>query len=140
MNNIKIFLLTIFSFLCFACTTIVERGIFEPYPICPEFEPEYCFDGSPLIPGAKPFIYGGCDLSMPKDDNPDLIKAYKEFGIVWENNGCRGGCNGLCEKGPHVAFGGHCLTPPTPGTKEYNDIILGVGVTNHFFPLLKQQK
>jgi len=130
MNKIKLFLLSIISFLFFACTTVVEYAVFEPYPLCPSSEQKYCFDGSPIIHGAKPFIYGGCDLSMPNAEDAELINAYKKFGIVWKKNGCVGGCNGLCEKGPHVAFGGHCLTPPTPGTKEYNDIILGLGVTN----------
>ncbi len=134
MNNIKLFLLIIFSIFCFACTTAVEIGTFEPYPLSPESLPKYCFNGSPQIQETKPFIYGGYDLSMPRDEDIELIKAYKEFGIVWQNNGCRKGCNGLCEKGPHVAFGGLCLNPPTPGTKEYNDIIMGVGVTNCLFP------
>jgi len=139
MKYIKLFLLIILSFIGFACTSVVERGVFEPYPINPESEPKYCFDGSPPIPDSKPFIYGGCDLSMPREEDTELIKAYKEFGIVWENNGCRGGCNGLCVKGPHVAFGGHCLNPPTPGTKEYNDIILGIGVTNWLYPKAKKE-
>ena len=135
MKNFKIFLLILFSFLFFACSTVVERGEFEPDPIMPKTEPKYCFNGSPIIKNVKPFIYGGCDLSMPDDDNTKLINDYKQFGIVWDGHGCKGQCNGLCEHGPHVAFGGHCLTPPTPGTKEYNDIILGIGVTNWLFPL-----
>ena len=132
MKNLKFLLFIIFSFLCLACTTVVERGVFQPAPLCPNTEPKYCFDGSPIIPDAKPFIYGGCDLSMPRDDDQALINAYKKHGIVWKNHGCRGDCNGLCQNGPHVAFGGHCLTPPTPGTKEYNNIILGIGITNIF--------
>ena len=140
MNKIKLIFLSIISFLFFGCTTVVEHGVFEPYPLCPASEPKYCFDGSPVIPGAKPFIYGGCDLSMPKAEDAELINAYKKCGIVWEKNGCAGGCNGLCEKGPHVAFGGHCLTPPTPGTKEYNDIILGIGVTNWLFPISEEKQ
>jgi len=130
MKVIKLFLLIIISSLFFACTTTVEYGSFEPHPLCPTNEVKYCFNDSPPIPGAKPFIYGGQDLSMPADDDLTLINAYKKHGIVWKNHGCHGNCNGLCEHGPHVAFGGHCLTPPTPGTKEYNDIIFGIGVTN----------
>jgi len=132
MNYFKLFLLIFLSIFLFACTTIVEYGEFVADPLIPKLEPKYCFDGSPIIPGAKPFIFGGCDLSMPRDDDQALIDAYKRHGIVWKNHGCLGDCNGLCQNGPHVAFGGNCLTPPTPGTKEYNDIILGIGVTNMF--------
>jgi len=140
MKYIKLFLLIILSFIIFACSTTVEYGSFEPCPLSPTNKIQYCFDGSPPIPGAKPFIYGGRDLSMPAENDTELIKAYKKYGIVWKNHGCRGGCNGLCKFGPHVAFGGHCLTPPTPGTKEYNDIIFGIGVTNQFISQSKSQK
>ncbi len=132
MKSLILFFCIFIPFLHLACTSVVERGVFQPYALLPETQPKYCFDGSPIIPNVKPFIFGGCDLSMPSDDDQALIKAYKDHGIVWENHGCRGGCNSLCEKGPHVALGGYCLTPPTPGTKEYNDIILGIGVTNMF--------
>ena len=124
-----------------SCTTIVEKGYFNPLPFTPKGDIQYCFNGSPPIPNdrMKPFIYGGRDLSMPGPNDTELANAYEEFGIVWEGNKCPGGCNGYCKKGPYVAFGGHCLTPPTPGTKEYNDVILGVGVTNWLFPLWKEK-
>ena len=115
-----------------ACSSMVEVGRFTPAPVVCSEPPQYCFDGSPPIAGATPFIDGGRDLSIPT--TPDLRARYKARGIVWQGEGCLGGCNGYCEKGPHVAFGGHCLTPPTPGTVEYNNLIYGVGVTNWLCP------
>ncbi len=119
---LKYFLL-IPIFLLAGCSTLVETGYFNPMPIVPAEEPKYCFDGSPFIPNAEPFIYGGCDLSIPK--TPELMSKYKSLGITWNKTST----NHL-----HVAFGGKSLLPPAPGTKEYSNIILGIGVTNKLYP------
>ena len=110
---------------------------FTPAPIVPSGPVQYCFDGAPCISNALPFIYGGRDLSLPT--TPEVAAAYKNLGIVWAGNGCPAGANGCSSHGPHVAFGGRCLDPPPPGTRDYNDIVMGVGVTNWLYPLWRQR-
>ena len=115
----------------------LQMAHFTPAPIMPTGSVQYCFDGSPWITNATPFVFGGRDLSVPR--TPEVAAAYKALGVVWAGNGCPGGANGYCAHGPHVAFGGRCLDPPPPGTREYNDIVMGVGVTNWLYPLWRQR-
>jgi hypothetical protein len=54
----------------------------------------------------------------------DLIELYqqKNIKLVFDHTDC----NNLCEYGPHVTKGGHCMVPPTPGTRNYEEVITGV--------------
>jgi len=130
----------IVALLLGACADVPVRQQlvrFQPLPLAPAGEIQYCFNGSPPLADATPFVFGGRDLSIPT--KPDVAAAYKELGVVWAGNGCVPDANGYTIHGPHVAFGGLCLDPPPPGTKEYNDIVMGVGVTNMLYPQWRQR-
>ena len=109
-------------------------------PICYEdVRIVHCFDGVPHQPGSKPWIMGGTCCCTPSDE---LIEAYHRDGIcldmttddlieLYEQKGVRlaldhTNCNNLCEHGPHVTKGGHCMVPPTPGTRNYEEVVTGV--------------
>lgn len=131
MNAIRYMAVLAVLAMLAACDTPPTRAQFAhftPAPLTPPGEVQYCFDGSPAIPDTQPFVFGGRDLSLPK--TPEVAAAYKRLGVVWAGNGCVHDDNGYSANGPHVAFGGKCLDPPPPGTREYNDLIMGVGVTN----------
>jgi hypothetical protein len=54
-------------------------------------------------------------------DYKKLVKMYADAGIATDLD--HRGCNNLCDKGPHVAFGGKCMATPTPGTRNYERVI-----------------
>jgi hypothetical protein len=105
----------------------------EPPPMA------HCFDGVPHIKGSKPWVLGGvccctpCDELMDKLhadgvckdlDTEGLLALYSEKGI--QLAGSHSCSNNLCEYGPHVTKGGKCMVPPTPGTRNYEEVITGV--------------
>jgi hypothetical protein len=57
----------------------------------------------------------------PDTDYRSLKDMYDQAGIVTCHD--HRGCNNLCEKGPHVAFGGKCMASPTPGTRNYEKVL-----------------
>jgi hypothetical protein len=97
----------------------------------------YCNDYTGHKPGAKPFIMGGTCCCTPSDElmaqlqkdgfcigmsAEGLAQEYKARKIALREPGHMF-CNGLCEAGPHVALGGHCMCPPTPGTVYYEQVV-----------------
>jgi hypothetical protein len=83
-----------------------------------------------------PFILGGNCFCAPSHrvvdalhatgkhtdvDYGTLVQMYKDAGI--ETDLDHRGCNNLCALGPHVAFGGKCMATPTPGTKNYENVL-----------------
>ena len=99
----------------------------------------HCFDGVPHIAGSKPWVLGGKCCCTPTDD---LMRKLHADGVcedldvdglisLYEDKGIRlrfdhTGCNNMCEYGPHVTKGGKCMVPPTPGTRNYEDVITGI--------------
>ena len=102
---------------------------------------KHCFDGVPHIRGSKPWVLGGTCCCTPSDallkmlhedglcldlDTQGLIDLYHQKGIQLGID--HSGCNNLCECGPHVTKGGKCMVPPTPGTRNYEEVITGIRV------------
>jgi hypothetical protein len=98
----------------------------------------HCFDGVPHQAGSQPWVLGGTCCCTPTDQlmaayhrdgfyrnmqTADLLALYQEKGIHLVTDHAR--CNNLCEYGPHVVFGGHCMVAPTPGTRNYEEVITG---------------
>lgn len=103
----------------------------------------HCFDGVPHLNGSKPWIVGGKCCCTPSDelmkklhadgsctelDAGGLIDLYHEKGIQLVID--HAGCNNLCRYGPHVTRGGHCMVPPTPGTRNYEEVVTGIVLTS----------
>ncbi len=99
----------------------------------------YCNDYIGHVPGNKPFLLGGKCCCTPTDElmqklhkdgictnmsSAELRACYEQAGIAVRRSG-HDRCNGLCAKGPHVALGGKCMCPPTPGTAQYEMIVSG---------------
>ena len=99
----------------------------------------HCFDGVPHQPGSKPWILGGTCCCTPNDElieiyhreqicleysADDLIELHrrKNIKLIYDHTNC----NNLCEFGPHVTKGGRCMVPPTPGTRNYEEIVAGI--------------
>lgn len=101
---------------------------------------KYCNDAVGHVPGAIPWILGGTCCCTPTLQNfqraqaegtidPDMtyeayLELYRAQGIVTDLD--HKGCNNRCDKGPHVVFGGKCMTTPTPGTDNYEEVISGL--------------
>lgn len=99
----------------------------------------YCFDTTGHKSGAKPFILGGTCCCTPseallatyhaEDTVPTtvnlqhLVEMYNEANIRTALD--HQACNNLCQWGPHVVKGGHCMAPPTPATFNYEEIRFG---------------
>ncbi|HOB73542.1 MAG TPA: hypothetical protein PKG54_03355 [Phycisphaerae bacterium] len=111
-----------------------------PYVLLHQEPPKlaHCFDGIPHIKQSKPWVLGGQCCCTPTDelmakyhadgvctdlDTAGLIDLYRQKGITLAID--HKDCNGLCENGPHVVKGGRCMAPPTPGTREYEEIVTG---------------
>ena len=98
----------------------------------------HCFDGVPHIKGSLPFILGGTCVHSP---TPEVLSWYHRDGLLldydWErlkalyaDRGIKTiydhkGCNNYCPWGPHLVKGGHCMVPPTPGTRNYEEVLSG---------------
>ncbi len=95
-----------------------------------------CCSATGHSPDNIPFILGGNCFCTPSHrlieamhsagyhldiDHRKLVKMYKDAGIVTDLD--HRGCNNLCDKGPHVAFGGKCMATPMPGTRNYERVI-----------------
>jgi hypothetical protein len=98
----------------------------------------HCFDGVPHQPGAKPWVLGGTCCCTPTEETlklwqrdgfftgmgmDEVLAQYDERGIKTALDHRH--CNNQCEFGPHVTRGGHCMAPPTPGTRNYEEIVTG---------------
>ena len=102
-------------------------------------EIKHCFTTIGHKPGTKPFIHGGTCCCTPTPelmeqyhadgflldmDVDDLIAEYEQRGIILEHDdGWQ--CNNMCDSGPHLVFGGKCMVPPTIGTQNYENVIVG---------------
>lgn len=99
----------------------------------------HCFDGLPHMDGSLPWILGGSCCCTPSEqlmaklhadglcqgmDAQALIALYHEKGIQLATD--HAGCNNLCQHGPHVVKGGKCMVPPTPGTRNYEEVVTGI--------------
>lgn len=99
---------------------------------------KYCFDTVGHVPGAKPWILGGCCCCTP---SPEVLKDWHQHGYfagktvgdvigLYHVRGIKlatdhRGCNNACEHGPHVVKGGRCMVPPTPGTENHEEVLFG---------------
>ncbi len=95
-----------------------------------------CCSATGHIDTNVPFILGGNCFCTPSRslveamhtaglhldvDYHRLVRMYKDAGITTDLD--HKGCNNMCGKGPHVAFGGSCMATPTPGTRNYERVI-----------------
>ncbi|KPK97843.1 MAG: hypothetical protein AMJ73_07055 [candidate division Zixibacteria bacterium SM1_73] len=131
-----IFLLLVITSVIFYCSTtgtfINTKSIHAP-PI------QYCNDATGHIPGSKPWILGGTCCCTPSAElmeqyhkdgialdltYEDLVRMYREAGITTDLD--HKGCNNMCDHGPHVVKGGKCMCTPTPGTKNFEEVVSGV--------------
>lgn len=101
---------------------------------------KYCNDAVGHVQGAAPWILGGTCCCTPTEEmfavyqsegTVDSDMTYDQFLALFTERGIvtdldHEGCNNLCEDGPHVVFGGHCMCTPTPGTDNYEEVISGV--------------
>ena len=99
----------------------------------------HCFDGVPHQPGSKPWVLGGTCCCTPSSE---LITAYHRDGIcrdvtmddlvaLYGQKNIRltydhTDCNNLCGYGPHVTKGGQCMVPPTPGSRNHEEVVTGI--------------
>lgn len=128
---------------CVSLTLLILAGCASvgPYVAKKETPPpiKYCNDYTGHTKGSKPFILGGTCCCTPTQklinayhadrvcldlDLDGLIALYKEKGIKTALD--HQGCNNLCQWGPHVVKGGKCMVTPTPGTKNYEEVVTGV--------------
>lgn len=99
---------------------------------------KYCNDLTGHIKGTKPFVLGGTCCCTPTQSLLDayradgfcldmdlnaLIALYSEKGIKTSLD--HKWCNNLCKWGPHLVKGGKCMSTPTPGTKNYEEVVSG---------------
>ena len=99
----------------------------------------YCFDTVGHKEGANPWILGGTCCCTPSEA---VLADYKKHGHVpadmtldelialYQDKGIHTaldhqGCNNECEWGPHVVKGGKCMVPPTPMTRNYEEVFSG---------------
>ena len=134
--------LTLFGFISGCGKTPVQTRIFfNPYVAKSASAPEvvHCFSTIGHKRGTSPFILGGTCCCTPTQELLDmyhedgflldydlamLLKEYEKRGIVLEHeNGWQ--CNNQCQSGPHVVFGEKCMTPPTTGTQNFENVITG---------------
>jgi hypothetical protein len=105
----------------------------------PGAAPVYCFDTVGHKPGSKPFIMGGTCSCTPTQALMDKYHAdgllmdmqLKDLLALYEQKGIHTaldhqGCNNLCQWGPHVVKGGHCMVPPTPATCNFEEVRFGI--------------
>jgi hypothetical protein len=100
---------------------------------------KYCNDATGHQSGAAPWIMGGTCCCTPTAELieqyhrdsvcldmtvDDLIKMYKDAGIVTDLD--LTGTNNLDDHGPHVVKGGKSMVTPTPGTKNFEEVVSGV--------------
>jgi hypothetical protein len=126
--------------------TPYTKYYFNPY-VAKDFHPpevKYCFDTVGHKRGTYPFVLGGTCCCTPTaqlletyhEDGflleyssvEELEKVYADKGIVLRHeNGWA--CNNMCDHGPHVVFGGHCMVAPVVGTQNYENVATGKQAT-----------
>ena len=119
-----------------ALVLISHDKMFDPNKADKAPPPLACCDASGHNPANIPFILGGDCFCTPSRrlleamhaaghhtdvDYAALKKLYDNADIVTSQD--HRGCNNLCEWGPHVAFGGKCMSCPTPGTCNYESVM-----------------
>jgi len=131
-------LLVLMTFVFFCATTgkFVNTKPLESPPV------KYCNDATGHAPGSKPWILGGTCCCTPSPQlveqyhrdgialdltYEDLVRMYREAGITTDLD--HKGCNNMCDHGPHVVKGGKCMCTPTPGTRNFEQVVSGVFVT-----------
>lgn len=97
-----------------------------------------CFDTVGHCSGAKPWLLGGTCCCTPSEQVltdwqkqghfagqtvRQVMNLYHEQGIQLASS--HRDCNNACKHGPHVVKGGKCMTPPTPGTENYEEVLFG---------------
>jgi len=100
--------------------------------------PMHCFDSVGHTPGSTPFVLGGTCCCTPTQELMDryhtdgLLKdmELKDLLAIYEQKGIKTaldhkGCNNLCQWGPHIIKGGHCMVPPTPATFNFEEVRFG---------------
>ena len=134
------------SGLTVSAVTLVAACAALPPPYVPAYPQRVtmarCFDGIPHMPGAKPWILGGTCCCTPTPELMEKLHAdglcldldfgeleamYHEKGIHLSTDDHQN-CGNLCAFGPHVVKGGHCMAPPAPGTRNYQEIVTGITV------------
>jgi hypothetical protein len=133
------YLLGIFTLVMLLVVSGCAPTAFIPKPELPTNPIKYCTSAIAHISGSKPWIQGGTCCCKPTDalieqfhkdgfcigmNTDDLIKAYHDAGIVLDVD--HTGCNNMCDHGPHVVKGGKCMSTPTPGTKNFEEVVMGV--------------
>lgn len=99
---------------------------------------KHCVDATGHQRRAKPFILGGTCCCTP---TAKLVEEYHKDGLLldyeitrlksaYDERGIKTdldhrGCNSLCPYGPHIVKGGKCMATPTPGTRNYEEVISG---------------
>lgn len=131
------------TFFCFVwgCGRKPTKYFFNPYVAKKIQAPEviHCFSSIGHKKATYPFILGGTCCCTPSLELLDmyhedgflsdydldrLIGEYEERDIVLAHeNGWQ--CNNQCKYGPHVVFGGKCMVPPTIGTHNFENVIIG---------------
>jgi len=130
--------------LLVAAGVVLLSGCAVPPP--PPFRPiswdgvrvVHCVDGVPHQPGSSPWVLGGTCCCTPTPELlerhhqdrictgmsvDDLIALYHEKAIVLPVDHTQ--CNNLCAEGPHVTQGGRCMVAPTPGTRQFEEVVTG---------------
>jgi tetratricopeptide (TPR) repeat protein len=120
-----------------ALVLISHDKMFDPNKVDKAPPPLACCDATGHDPENIPFILGGDCFCTPSRrlveamhaagyhtdvDYAALKKLYDNADIVTSQD--HRGCNNLCSGGPHVAFGGKCMSNPTPGTRNYESVLL----------------
>ena len=100
---------------------------------------KYCNSATGHIPGSKPWIMGGTCCCTPtaglveqyQRDGfcesvtlDDLIAMYRDADVITDLDIV--GTNNLDDHGPHVVKGGKSMVTPTPGTRNFEEVVSGV--------------
>lgn len=123
------------ALLVAGCTTAPEY-ISKPTDAPPV---KYCNDATGHMAGAQPWIMGGTCCCTPTPELmekyhadglclemtvDDLIAMYRDAGIITDLDVT--GTNNMDDHGPHVVKGGKSMVTPTPGTKNFEEVVSGV--------------
>ncbi len=118
-----------------SCQSTSEKPVLEGRSLAAASSPTICFDGLGHRTGAAPWILGGtCCCNPSLEIVADYEKHRHWFGTLEELKALyedhhiatiedHTDCNSYCKFGPHLARGGHCLVPPTPGTPNYEALL-----------------
>jgi hypothetical protein len=101
---------------------------------------KYCNDITGHKEGSVPFVLGGTCTCTPtrshyqrcvQEKGINNSSSYDDFLNLYSSKGIKTdldhkGCNNRCQWGPHVVFGGKCMTTPTPGTLNFERVVSGI--------------